>query len=172
MFQPKPGGHRSETGSRGRPRGDPRNPRSPPSRPQKRHPAPPPGGLRHSRRVATIIPETHMAQAKGITRLVTDVEGSTLPAVGYRAPHRIREFFALTKPRVVSLIVFTAVIGMFLATPGIVALQPLLFGAVGIALVAGSAAAMNCLLERNLDAQMARTRARPLAAGRLDAREA
>jgi protoheme IX farnesyltransferase len=47
---------------------------------------------------------------------------------------------------VVSFIVFTAVIGMFLATPGVVAFQPLVFGAIGIALVAGSAAASNCLL--------------------------
>jgi protoheme IX farnesyltransferase len=85
---------------------------------------------------------------------------------------RLHQFFALTKPRVVSLIVFTAVIGMFLATPGMVALQPLLFGTVGIALVAGSAAAMNCLLERKIDARMARTRARPLPTGRLDASEA
>ncbi len=85
---------------------------------------------------------------------------------------RLRELFALTKPRVVSLIVFTAVCGMLLATPGMVALQPLLCGAVGIALVAGSAAAMNCLLERRIDARMARTRTRPLVTGRLDAPEA
>jgi len=113
-----------------------------------------------------------MAQAKGITRLVTDVEGSTLPRVGYRAPHRIHELFALTKPRVVSLIVFTAVIGMFLATPGMVGLRPLVFGAIGIALVAGAAAAVNCLLEQKIDALMARTRARPLATGRLGSGEA
>ena len=55
---------------------------------------------------------------------------------------RARSFYALTKPRVVSLIVFTAVIGMFLATPGMVPLQPLVFGTLGIALVAGAAAAM------------------------------
>jgi protoheme IX farnesyltransferase len=59
---------------------------------------------------------------------------------------RFHHFLALTKPRVVSFIVFTAVIGMFLATPGVVAFQPLVFGAIGIALVAGSAAASNCLL--------------------------
>ena len=79
----------------------------------------------------------------------------------------LHRYFALTKPRVVSLVVFTAVIGMFLATPGLVPLQPLLFGAIGIALVAGAAAATNCLLERKLDALMARTRARPLSMGKL-----
>jgi protoheme IX farnesyltransferase len=85
---------------------------------------------------------------------------------------RLHEFLALTKPRVLSLIVFTAVIGMFLATPGMVALQVLVAGSIGIALVAGAAAATNCLLERKMDALMARTRARPLPTGRLDAFEA
>jgi protoheme IX farnesyltransferase len=68
---------------------------------------------------------------------------------------------------VVSLIVFTAVIGMFLATPGMVPLQPLVFGTLGIALVAGAAAAVNCLVEQKIDALMARTRARPLPMGQL-----
>ena len=85
---------------------------------------------------------------------------------------RFHHFLALTKPRVVSLIVFTAVIGMFLATPGVVAFQPLVFGAIGIALVAGSAAASNCLLEQKIDAMMARTRARPLPMGELHSAEA
>ncbi|HEY7758273.1 MAG TPA: heme o synthase [Burkholderiales bacterium] len=80
---------------------------------------------------------------------------------------RLREFLALTKPRVVSLIVFTAVIGMFLATPGMVPLQALLFGTLGIALVAGAAAAVNCLVEQKVDALMARTRARPLPMGQV-----
>ena len=85
---------------------------------------------------------------------------------------RLRQFLALTKPRVVSLIVFTAMIGMFLATPGVVALQTLVFGAVGIALVAGAAAAINCLLEQKIDALMARTRARPLPRGQINSVEA
>jgi protoheme IX farnesyltransferase len=80
---------------------------------------------------------------------------------------RLAQFFALTKPRVVSLIVFTAVIGMFLATPGMVPLQVLLVGTVGIGLVAGAAAAINCLVEQKLDAVMARTRARPLPLGQV-----
>jgi protoheme IX farnesyltransferase len=71
----------------------------------------------------------------------------------------------LGKPRVVALIVFTAVIGMFLATPGLPPPGALLFGTIGIALVASSAAALNCLIEQKLDATMARTRARPLPMG-------
>ena len=78
---------------------------------------------------------------------------------------RCQQFFALCKPRVVSLIVFTAVIGMFLAVPGMVPLQVLVAGTVGIALVAGAAAAFNCLIEQKVDAIMARTRARPLPRG-------
>jgi protoheme IX farnesyltransferase len=82
---------------------------------------------------------------------------------------RLRAFFALTKPRVVSLIVFTAVIGMFLATPGMVPAQVLLAGTLGIAFVAGAAAAINCLVEQKIDAVMSRTRWRPLPRGELSA---
>ena len=81
--------------------------------------------------------------------------------------NRLRQFFALTKPRVVSLIVFTAVIGMFLAVPGLPPLSAVIFGTLGIALVAGAAAAINCLVEQKIDALMARTRARPLPRGEL-----
>jgi protoheme IX farnesyltransferase len=80
---------------------------------------------------------------------------------------RLSQLLALAKPRVVSLIVFTAVIGMFLATPGMVPLQVLVFGTLGIALVAGAAAAVNCLVEQKVDAVMARTRARPLPMGQV-----
>ncbi|MEX2199408.1 MAG: heme o synthase [Burkholderiales bacterium] len=80
---------------------------------------------------------------------------------------RARAFYALTKPRVVSLIVFTAVIGMFLAAPGLVEPRVLLAGTFGIALVAGAAAAVNCLVEQNVDALMLRTRWRPLPSGEL-----
>ncbi|MDA0983611.1 MAG: heme o synthase [Proteobacteria bacterium] len=82
---------------------------------------------------------------------------------------QVRAFYALTKPRVVSLIVFTAVIGMLLASPGMVAPQLLLAGTVGIALVAGAAAAMNCLVEQKIDARMQRTSWRPLPRGELTA---
>jgi protoheme IX farnesyltransferase len=80
-----------------------------------------------------------------------------------------RAFCALTKPRVVSLIVFTAVIGMFLATPGMVPAQVLIAGTLGIAFVAGAAAAVNCLVEQKIDAVMRRTRWRPLPRGELTA---
>jgi len=80
---------------------------------------------------------------------------------------RFQQFLQLTKPRVVSLIVFTAVIGMFLAKPGLPPLDAVLFATVGIALVAGAAAAINCLVEQRIDAVMARTRARPLPMGQV-----
>ena len=82
---------------------------------------------------------------------------------------RLRAFYSLTKPRVVSLIVFTAVIGMFLASPGIVPLGTLVAATIGIALVAGAAAAVNCLVEQKIDAVMSRTRWRPLPQGELSA---
>jgi protoheme IX farnesyltransferase len=80
---------------------------------------------------------------------------------------RISQFYLLTKPRVVSLIVFTAVIGMFLAAPGMVPPQALVAGTLGIALTAGAAAAVNCLVEQRIDALMTRTRARPLPRGQV-----
>ena len=80
---------------------------------------------------------------------------------------RIQQFYALTKPRVVSLIVFTAVIGMFLATPGMVPVTILFAATVGIALVAGAAAAVNCLVEQKIDALMTRTKFRPLPRGQI-----
>jgi protoheme IX farnesyltransferase len=80
---------------------------------------------------------------------------------------RIQQFYALTKPRVVSLIVFTAVIGMFLATPGMVPVVILFAATVGIALVAGAAAAVNCLVEQKIDALMTRTKFRPLPRGQI-----
>jgi protoheme IX farnesyltransferase len=80
---------------------------------------------------------------------------------------QLRQFYALTKPRVVSLIVFCAVIGMFLSTPGVVPLQILVAGTLGIWLVAGAAAAVNCLVEQKIDAMMARTRGRPLPRGEI-----
>ncbi|HEY7943301.1 MAG TPA: heme o synthase [Casimicrobiaceae bacterium] len=87
------------------------------------------------------------------------------------ADSRTRQFLALTKPRVVSLIVFTAVIGMFLAAPGIPPPGAVVFGTLGIALVAGAAAAINCLVEQNVDKLMRRTRWRPLPQGQLSSRE-
>jgi heme o synthase len=91
----------------------------------------------------------------------------TTHALSAGLTHRIRAFYALTKPRVVSLIVFTAVIGMFLAAPGMVEPRLLLAGTLGIAMVAGAAAAVNCLVEQKIDALMQRTRWRPLPRGEL-----
>jgi len=78
---------------------------------------------------------------------------------------RAKEFLELTKPRVVALIVFTAMIGMVLAVPGLPDPLLFLFASLGIGLVAAAAAASNCLVERRIDARMARTRARPLPRG-------
>ena len=75
------------------------------------------------------------------------------------------QFWHLTKPRVVSLIVFTAVIGMLLAAPALPPLGLLAAATIGIALVAGAAAAFNCLVEQKIDANMARTRGRPTVMG-------
>ncbi|HUL97033.1 MAG TPA: heme o synthase [Usitatibacter sp.] len=81
-----------------------------------------------------------------------------LPGIGV-------QFWRLTKPRVVSLIVFTAVIGMLLAVPAMPDAALLVAATVGIALVAGAAAAFNCLVENKIDAVMARTRGRPTVIG-------
>src|SRR5437667_10522940 len=82
---------------------------------------------------------------------------------------RARQFLALTKPRVVSLVVFTAVVWMFLAAPGLSPASAVVFGTLGIVLVAGAAAAINCLVEQKIDAMMARTRTRPLPRGEISA---
>ncbi|MGH8051259.1 MAG: heme o synthase [Arenimonas sp.] len=81
------------------------------------------------------------------------------------------DYFELTKPRVVALIVFTAVIGMFLAVPGIPPWKALVFGNLGIWLAASSAAAINHLLDRRIDEKMARTSHRPLPSGSLTGRQ-
>ena len=80
---------------------------------------------------------------------------------------RWRQYWVLTKPRVTQLAVFCAVIGMFLATPGMVPYPILLGGMVGIWLLAGAAFAMNCLIEQAVDAKMKRTSWRPSATGEL-----
>ena len=86
-------------------------------------------------------------------------------AVFTRSADVLGQFWRLTKPRVVSLIVFTAVIGMLLATPALPPPALMLAATAGIALVAGAAAAFNCLVEIRIDAAMARTRARPTVMG-------
>jgi protoheme IX farnesyltransferase len=78
-----------------------------------------------------------------------------------------QQYWALTKPRVTQLAVFCAIIGMFLATPGMVPWSVLIGGSIGIWLLAGAAFAVNCLVEQKLDAKMKRTAWRPSATGEL-----
>jgi len=89
------------------------------------------------------------------------------PASPATLPSRLRQYYVLTKPRVVQLIVFCAVIGMLLATPGLPPWREALAGTAGIWLVAAAAAAFNCLIEQHIDARMARTAWRPTARGEL-----
>jgi len=84
---------------------------------------------------------------------------------------RAGKYFELCKPRVVYLIVFTAVVGMFLAVPGWPPLSALIAGTLGIGLAASSAAAINHLLDQRIDAVMARTRDRPLPTGQLEIKQ-
>jgi protoheme IX farnesyltransferase len=86
--------------------------------------------------------------------------------------NRWRLYLALTKPRVVALIVLTAVIGSLLSTPGLPPLAALLWGNLGIGLAAASAATLNQILDQRIDAKMARTRTRPLPTGGVTEREA
>ena len=79
-----------------------------------------------------------------------------------------RDYFELTKPRVVALMILTSVIGMLLAVPGMVPLDVLILGNLGIALCAGSAASVNHVVDRQIDLKMARTQNRPIATGRVE----
>lgn len=83
-----------------------------------------------------------------------------------------RQYLELGKPRVVALIVFTAVVGMLLATPEVPSPSFVLLASFGIALAASAAASINHVLDRKIDAVMARTRARPLPKGHLNTRQA
>ena len=83
-----------------------------------------------------------------------------------------RDYYALTKPGVVQLLVFTAIVGMFLATPGMVPWDVLIAGSLGIGLAAAAGAVVNQILDQRIDAQMARTRNRPLPQGRIGERDA
>ena len=93
-----------------------------------------------------------------------------IPVQHTSTAHVLRQFYALTKPRVVQLIVFCALIGMVLAVPGLpgwAELQRIVLACIGIWLVAGAAAAFNCLVEKGIDAKMKRTAWRPTARGEL-----
>lgn len=83
--------------------------------------------------------------------------------------HVASQYLALTKPRIVLLAAFCALIGMLLATDAMVPMRILVFGTAGIALLAAAGFTFNCLIERGIDAKMARTRARPLARGEVGA---
>ncbi|MEO0995908.1 MAG: heme o synthase [Pseudomonadota bacterium] len=88
------------------------------------------------------------------------------------AQPKLRDYYELTKPRVVFLIVFTAIAGMLLAVPGLPDPLALVFGTLGIGLAAASAAAVNQVLDARVDARMARTRRRPLPSGNVTEAEA
>src|SRR5690554_4611191 len=77
------------------------------------------------------------------------------------------DFLELTKPRVVALMILTSVIGMLLATPGLPGWEVLVFGNLGIALLAGAAAVVNHVVDHKIDTVMARTRKRPVATGKV-----
>jgi protoheme IX farnesyltransferase len=83
-----------------------------------------------------------------------------------------QDYLELTKPRVVALMIVTALIGMCMAVPGWVPWQPLVLGNLGIALCAGAAAAINHIVDERIDQQMARTQSRPIATGRITQRDA
>jgi protoheme IX farnesyltransferase len=85
----------------------------------------------------------------------------------HKPPNRVAQYWALTKPRVTQLAVFCAVIGMFLSTDGFPGWRPLIAGTIGIWLLAGAAFAVNCLIEAEVDARMARTARRATAMGEL-----
>ena len=88
------------------------------------------------------------------------------PAIDTAPPRsRIHDYWELTKPKVVALIVFTAIVGMFLAAPGMPPLSALIYGTLGIWLASSSAAAINHVLDRRIDAEMVRTRRRPIPTG-------
>jgi protoheme IX farnesyltransferase len=83
-----------------------------------------------------------------------------------------RDYYTLTKPGVVQLLVFTAIVGMFLAVPGMVPWEILIAASLGIGLAAAAGAVVNQVLDQRIDAQMARTRNRPLPQGRVTERDA
>ena len=94
------------------------------------------------------------------------------PVVARSRTARWRSFYELTKPRVVMLIVFTSIVGTLLAVPGLPPLDALMFGNLGVGLAAASAAVINHVLDERIDAQMSRTKRRPLPTGKMSARAA
>ena len=97
---------------------------------------------------------------------------NSLSELASAAPIAWRRYLELTKPRIVALITFTALVGTLLASPGWPPLRALVWGTLGIALAAACAAAINHVLDRRIDEQMSRTRSRPLPRGQLTERNA
>ena len=89
-----------------------------------------------------------------------------------RGPRLWHEYLELCKPKVVALIVFTAIVGMCLASPGMVPFHALIFGTLGIGLAAAAGAAINHVIDQQVDAVMTRTKDRPLPTGRIDVQPA
>ncbi len=100
------------------------------------------------------------------------MHASELPYNKVETRAKWRDYLELCKPRVVALMMLTALVGMQLATDNIVPWNALVFGTLGIALMAGSAAAVNHLVDQRIDSMMARTQRRPLPTGRISARHA
>jgi protoheme IX farnesyltransferase len=91
--------------------------------------------------------------------MMTDTRPAAAPVAGWR------DYLELTKPRVVLLIAFTAIVGVFLSVPGLPPLDKLILGPLGVWLAAASAAAVNHVIDQRIDSEMARTRHRPLPSG-------
>ena len=86
--------------------------------------------------------------------------------------NRWQDYLELCKPKVIALMLLTSLVGMHLATPGFVPWHILIFGTLGIALAGGSAATVNHLVDRHIDAKMRRTQRRPVATGKINPRQA
>ena len=123
----------------------------------------------HDRRVRQLPAARTFAGRPAVApRQLRRVRVNTRPsALASAAPIVWRRYLELTKPRIVALITFTALVGTLLASPGWPPLRAVLWGTLGIALAAGCAAAINHVLDRRIDAQMSRTRSRPLPRGEL-----
>ena len=115
----------------------------------------------------------YAARPKMATEPSTDsTVATTSELASSGAPAIWRRYLELTKPKVVALITFTAIVGTLLASPGMPPLDALIWGNLGIALASGCAATINHVLDRRIDEQMNRTRARPLPTGQLNERQA
>src|SRR5690606_5349344 len=118
---------------------------------------------RRRRAAAGAHADAALPRPAGAPAGLTGMDVSGIGTASWR--HVGGQYLALTKPRIVMLAAFCALIGMLLAAESLVPWQILVFGTAGISLLAGAGFAFNCAIERTIDARMARTRARPLARG-------